>query len=234
MTIGGLQKFSLADYPNHFACLVFLAGCNWRCPWCKAADFVLPERIAQRPAISQKQVLNFLKQQKGRLEAVVLSGGEPTIHQDLPIFCKCIKRLKYKIKLDTNGSNPEMLEKLINKKLVDYVALDIKSTKEKYPRVIGSAGSLPNYLVANVQKSIDLLKENKVDYEFRTTFSPQLTRDDILKIVHWLRPAKRYRLAACQPLMPTEADDDEALSSHRTLFAIKQAITPFFDECEVC
>ena len=230
MEIGGLQKFSLTDYPNLFSCVVSTNGCNWRCPWCSAGDFVLPERVAAREKISQKQVINFLKQQKGKLQAVVLSGGEPTIHKDLPGFCRAIKKQKYKIKLDTNGSNPAMLVCLIHNKLVDYVALDIKSTKEKYPQVIGAKGSLANYLIDNVQKSIDLLKTNKVDYEFKTTFSPELTREDILKIAHWIRPAKKYRL---QLLKTQNKEDEEDLISHKTLFSIQHALTPFFDECEI-
>lgn len=231
MKIAGLQKFSLADYPNLFSCVVLTSGCNWRCPWCSSADFVLPERITARRGISQNQVLNFLKQQRGKLQAVVLSGGEPTIHKDLPGFCRAVKRLKYKVKLDTNGSNPAMLLLLIHNHFVDYVALDVKSTKEKYPQVIGAEGSLANYLVNNVQKSIDLLKKNKVDYEFKTTFSPQLTREDILKIAHWLRPAKRYRLQLCRAADSGDIDDD--LTSHKTLFSIQRALTPFFDECEI-
>lgn len=224
-----MQKFSLTDYPNLFSCVVLTNGCNWRCPWCSAGDFVFPEKIAARAEISQKQVINFLKQQKGKLQAVVLSGGEPTIHKDLPALCRAIKKQKYKIKLDTNGSNPAMLICLIHKGLVDYVALDIKAPKEKYPQIIGAKGSSANYLVDNVQKSIDLLKKNKVDYEFKTTFSPQLTREDILEIAHWIRPAKKYRLQ----LLRKPDKEHTNTKEHKTLFSIQHALAPFFDECDI-
>ncbi|NQU82888.1 MAG: anaerobic ribonucleoside-triphosphate reductase activating protein [Parcubacteria group bacterium] len=230
MQIGGLQEFSLVDYPEHYSCVVSLTGCNWRCPWCRATDFVLPEISKRAGKISEKRILDFLKQKQNILEAVVISGGEPTIHKDLPKLCSNIKKLKYKVKLDTNGSNPEMLNNLITNNLVDYIALDIKAPKAKYPLVIGFKGSLANYLIDNVEKSINLLKQNNVPYEFTTTFSPQLTRKDVLQIAHWIRPAKKYRLQLCHI---QDQDEEQETQAHRTLFSIQQAITPFFDECDI-
>ena len=119
MQIGGLEKLTLIDYPGKIACTVFLIGCNFRCPFCYSSELVLPEKIKKQPIISEKEFFAFLKQRKSLLEGVVICGGEPTIHKDLPVFIKKIKKLGFLVKLDTNGSNPEMLKMLISKRLVD-------------------------------------------------------------------------------------------------------------------
>jgi len=233
MKISGFKNFSLADYPDNIACVVSTVGCNWRCPSCDALDFVIPERASKRHNIKKQQILDFLKRKKGIIQAVVLSGGEPTIHKALPQFCKDIKRMKYKIKLDTNGSNPEMIEKLINNKLVDYIALDIKAPKEKYPQMIGFSESSSKYLVNNIERSMELIKQaNDIDYEFKTLFSPALTRKDVLKIAHWIRPAKRYKLQLCRTQNP-DNEDSEDNEDHKTLYSIQHALAPFFDNCEI-
>lgn len=230
MKIAGFKNFSLADYPNNISCVVSTVGCNWRCPSCDALDFVIPERANKKYNIKKQQILNFLKQKKGTIQAVVLSGGEPTIHKALPQFCRDIKRMKYKIKLDTNGSNPEMIENLINNKLVDYITLDIKAPKEKYPQMIGFKESSPRYLVNNIEKSIKLIKQADIDYEFKTLFSPALTKKDILKIAHWIRPAKKYKIQLCRAQNIEESQDNE---DHKTLYSIQHALAPFFDDCEI-
>jgi pyruvate formate lyase activating enzyme len=180
--IGGIQKTTLIDYPGQVAATVFLIGCNFRCPWCYSKELVLPEEIKKQPRLSEKEFFDFLKEKKRLLEGVVVCGGEPTTQKDLPEFFKKIKGLGYLIKLDTNGSNPEMLRRLIEEKLVDYVALDVKAPKEKYGEVIGVKVD-----ASKIQKSIDILKEGKVDYEFRTTVVPNLhSKEDILKIAKWI------------------------------------------------
>ncbi|MDP2741791.1 MAG: anaerobic ribonucleoside-triphosphate reductase activating protein, partial [bacterium] len=120
MIIGGLQRTTLIDYPGKLACTVFLAVCNFRCPWCYSAELVLPEEIIKQPRIEEKEFFSFLKERKGLLEGVVICGGEPTVNKELPQFVEKIKKMGYLVKLDTNGSNTEMLKDLINKKLVDY------------------------------------------------------------------------------------------------------------------
>src|SRR3989339_39398 len=125
MIIAGLQKTTLIDYPGKVACTVFLAGCNFRCPWCYSPELVLSEEIRKLSKISRKDFFKFLKSRKGLLDGVVICGGEPTINKDLPDFIKQIKKLGYLVKLDTNGSNPEILKKLIKQKLIDYVAMDV-------------------------------------------------------------------------------------------------------------
>jgi len=184
MEIGGLQKNTLIDYPGRIAATIFLCGCNFRCPFCYSGELVLPEKIKEQPKITESVFFDFLKEKKGLLEGVVICGGEPTIHKELPDFCQKIKDLGFLVKLDTNGSNPETLKDLIEKKLVDYVAMDVKSPKEKYQFFSGSK------LVKEVEKSINILKEDKVDFEFRTTLAPGLKKEDILNLSGWIAGEK--------------------------------------------
>jgi len=189
MLIGGLQKTTLLDYPGKIAATVFTIGCNFRCPWCYSSELVLPEKIKNQPRISEADFFNFLRKKRGLLDGVVICGGEPTIHQDLPDFVQKIKKLGFLVKLDTNGSNPKMVEQLVNKRLIDYIAMDVKAPKEKYSFYTGGRGN-----IVKIEKSINLLKKAKVDYEFRTTVAQGLSKTDILKIVQWITPAKGYFL----------------------------------------
>jgi len=180
--IGGLQKTTLIDYPGRVACTVFFISCNFRCPFCYSAELVLPEKIRNQPRISEKYLFDFLKERRNLLEGICITGGEPTVHKDLPVFIKKIKQLGYLVKLDTNGSNPEMLKKLIDKKLIDYVAMDIKAPKDKYEKAVGKKIN-----INNIEKSIEILKEGKVDWEFRTTIVSSIhSKEDIVKIAKWI------------------------------------------------
>jgi len=182
MKILAIQKTTLIDYPGHVAATVFLAGCNFRCPWCYSKELVLPELIKTVPEIPEQKILEFLRGKKSYLEGIVLCGGEPTVNPDLPQFIQKIKDMGFLVKLDTNGSNPEMLDALIGKKLIDYVAMDIKLPKERYDQVFFAA--VP---VENIQKSIDILKTAGVDYEFRTTVVPGVhTEDDLILMSEWV------------------------------------------------
>lgn len=230
MTIGGLQKFTLLDYPGKIAATVFLVGCNFQCPFCDNPDLVLPEAIKIAPKIKERQFFDFLKERKNLLEGVVICGGEPTIHKDLPIFIKKIKKLGFSVKLDTNGSNPEMLKKLIADKLLDYVAMDVKAPKEKYEEVSGAEVD-----IEAIEKSIEILKSNKLDYEFRTTVVPTLlSKEDILKIVKWISPAKKYFLQNFSPSRHVDPHFSEVKAYPREyLLEIQKTIEPFFDMCGV-
>ena len=137
MKIGGLQKFTLIDYPAKIAATIFTVGCDFRCPFCHNPELVLPEEIKKNSQISEKELFAFLEERRGFLEGICIGGGEPCINEDLPQFCEKIKKMGYLVKLDTNGSRPEMLEILIDKSLVDYVAMDIKAPKEKYQKAAG-------------------------------------------------------------------------------------------------
>lgn len=243
MLIGGLQKLTLIDYPGKLACTVFCMGCNFRCPFCYSSELILPEKMKKQPKISEDYLFDFLKKRKGLLEGVVLCGGEPTVSKDLPDLVKRIKNLGYLVKLDTNGSNPSLLEGLIEKNLIDYVALDVKAPKEKYLKIIGMeaqfSGLKSNFwkerIIKNIEKSINLLKEGKIDYEFRTTVIPTLLeKEDILKIARWIRPDKKYFLQNFRPEKTMDPKFEKIKPySEEYLLEIQKAIAPFFDVCQI-
>jgi pyruvate formate lyase activating enzyme len=234
MLIGSLEKFTLIDYPGKLAATVFCSGCNFKCPWCYNSEIVLPENIKKQSAISEEELEFFLKDRKEFLEGVCVCGGEPTTYPDLPDFLQKIKKIGYLVKLDTNGSNPEMLRSLIKGGLVDYVAMDIKAPKEKYHEVIGKQKNMED-LLFRIEASINCLKEDKVDYEFRTTVVPILLhKEDILKIARWISPSKKYFLQNFQAKKTVDSHF-EGLKPYPEdyLIEIKQAIEPFFEVCQV-
>lgn len=228
--IGGLEKSTLIDYPGRVAATIFLIGCNFRCPFCYSAELVLPEKIKEQPRISKKELFDFLKERKGLLEGVVICGGEPTINKDLPDFIKKIKELGYLVKLDTNGSNPEMLKELINERLIDYIALDIKVPREKYSTAAGVKVD-----IKKIEKSIEILKKGKVDYEFRITVVPTIhTKDDIIKIAKWLGFGKKFYLQNFRPEKTIDPKFEKIKPySKKYLLEIKKEISSFFETCEV-
>lgn len=231
MQIGGLQKLTLIDFPGKIACTVFLIGCNFRCPFCYSGELVLPGKIKNQPRIREKYFFDFLKERKGLLGGVVICGGEPMINKDLPGFIKKIKRLGFAVKLDTNGSNPKMLKELIDKKLIDYVAMDIKAPKEKYNQACGKKVDLKK-----IQKSIDILKNGKIDCEFRTTIVPGLhKKQDIIEIAKWISPAEKYYLQGFLAEKETIDPKFEKVKPYpdKYLLEIQRIISPFFETCEV-
>jgi pyruvate formate lyase activating enzyme len=182
MIIAGLQKHTLIDYPGKIACIVFLAGCNFRCPWCYSSELVLPIKIAKQPRFQEQEFFNFLKERQGLLDGVVVCGGEPTINKDLPRFIEKIKSLGFLVKLDTNGSNPEMLKDLVMAKLIDYVAMDIKGVGVVYEPILGEGIKLEH-----IRESIEFLKKGLVDFEFRTTCVPTIhKKEDFIEIAKWI------------------------------------------------
>ena len=194
MKIGGLQKLTLVDYPGKVAATVFLIGCNFKCPFCQNPELVDPEKIKKQPKISEKEFFAFLDSKKGLIEGICITGGEPTIHADLIDFIKKIKNKGFLIKLDTNGSSPEMLEKLIRAKLLDFIALDIKSSENNYSKASGVKVDLEK-----INKSIDLIKTSGLDCEFRTTAVPGLVeKEDIEQMGEWLKGAKKFALQQFQ------------------------------------
>lgn len=232
MDIGGLQKTTLIDYPKKIACTVFLIGCNFRCPFCYSAELVLPEKIKKQPRISEKDFFNFLKERREYLEGVVICGGEPTIHSDLSDFLSKIKKLGYAIKLDTNGSNPQMIRKLISLNLIDYLAMDIKAPlkKEKYQKSNGVKIDLEK-----IKESINIIKKSNIDYEFRTTVVPTIhTLEDIKQMANDIAPAKRYFL---QNFRSEKTLDKNFLKikpfSEYDLQKIVEEIKNLFEECKV-
>jgi len=231
MRIGGLQKLTLIDFPDTLACTVFLAGCNFRCPWCYSPELVLPQYIQEQPGIEEKEFFHFLNSKKGLIDGVVICGGEPTLQEGLPLFCSKIKNLGYKVKLDTNGSNPAMLEKLLQLKLVDYVAMDVKAPKTRYVQAVGFANDSGYYLAEKIEKSISLLKNSSIDYEFRTTVVPGVhSKKDIVEIALWLKPAKRYFLQNFRPEKTLNPLFERYVPFEKEeMYQMREAIMPFFD-----
>ena len=188
MYLAGLQKTSLMDYPDRICSIVFVFGCNFHCGFCHNPELVKPE--LKPPQISEGDFFAFLEKRKNVLEAVTITGGEPMLYNDLPEFVEKIKKMEFLVKLDTNGVNPEMLDKLISDKLVDYIAMDIKAPLEKYDKITGAKVD-----VEKIKQSIKLIMESDIDYEFRSTILPVLhTKEDVINMAKMIKGAKKYYL----------------------------------------
>lgn len=189
--VHGFNKLTLLDYPGRLACTIFLGHCNFRCPFCHNAGLVLePEN---EPVIPIEEILGTLKKRKGILDGVCITGGEPTVHKKLPEFIQQIKKMDYSVKLDTNGTNPQMVQDMVKAGLVDYVAMDIKNAPDKY----GETAGIAQVDLEAVNETVEFLKSGKVDYEFRTTVTRELhKKEDFLKIRKWLSGSRRYFLQA--------------------------------------
>jgi len=189
MVFGGIQKFTLIDFPDKTACTLFTIGCDFHCPYCQNRSLVIPTEYQQ--SISSSEVLEFLEKRKNQLDGVCISGGEPLQHDELVAFTAEVKALGYLIKLDTNGSNPQNLKRMMDSGTLDYIALDIKNSQEKYAQTIG----VPGFDISPVKKSITLLQTGTVPYEFRTTVVREFhTQEDLLTIATWISGAKKYFL----------------------------------------
>ena len=216
MKILGLQKLTLLDYPGRIGAIVFLGGCNFRCPFCQNSALVLtPESL---PSIDMDEFTGFLHKRAGILEGICVTGGEPTLHRDLPKLFAQIRSAGYLAKLDTNGTNPDMLASLLEQDLLDYVAMDIKSSPARYVQVCG----LPKQtcetekLLTNVKRSVDILKNSSVEYEFRTTVVKGLHQEeDFEKIACWLSGCKNYYLQSFR-------DCPEVLTENHTFSAFSK------------
>lgn len=203
MQILGLQKLTLLDYPGYIASTIFTGGCNFKCPFCQNASLVNYEE----EDLGEDNILEFLKERKPYLDGVCITGGEPTIQKDLKNFIKKVKNLGYLVKLDTNGTNPLLVKELIEEKLIDYVAMDIKNSKEKYNQTIGLT-----YDIKAIEETVNLLLNGTIDYEFRTTVVKDFhDDDDFVKIPKWIKGAKKYAL---QQFVDSENVIQEGLSSY--------------------
>lgn len=228
MDIGGFQRFSLIDYPDKISAIVFTRGCDFRCGYCYNAELVLPERYPE--LIPEKEILDFVQTRRGKLDAVVITGGEPTLQPDLLEFIWKVKKLGFLVKLDTNGFNPELLKKIIEQKAVDYIAMDIKAPLEKYQTVINVKID-----VNKISESIRLVMNSGIAYEFRTTVvKSQLNKEDILKIGKLIKGAKRYAL---QKFLPAKVLDPEFTRretySDAEFAEFRQALSDDVEECLV-
>ena len=227
MIIKGLQKLTLIDYLGKIACTIFTFGCNFRCRYCHNPELVFDN--GAKP-IQEREIFKFLSERKGFLDGVCVTGGEPTLHEDLPHFLAKIKGMSFLTKLDTNGTNPKMLEYLIDEGLLDYIAMDIKAPLEKYEKVVRVKVN-----EENIKRSINLIKESGINYEFRTTVVPELlNKDDILAIGRWLQGAKRFYI---QQFRGIKTLDKIFISkkpySEEELEEFRHILKPFVEHCRV-
>ena len=249
MIIGGLQKFSLLDYPGHISAIVFTQGCNFRCHFCYNPMLVWPQSEADKfkniissdntgekiekvyPLFSEDDLFNFLKKRQKKLDAIVITGGEPTIHKNLPEFIKKIKKLGFNIKLDTNGTNPEMLKNLIDEKLIDYIAMDVKGSLEKYAIITKVQ---PN--IDDIKKSIKIIMQSGLPYEFRTTAVPELVDiKDIKKIGKLIKGAQKWYLQNFKSNIDLVNDRFEKYKSYslKEMKEMRKIGENYVDFCEV-
>ncbi len=226
MKIGGLQKLTLIDYPQKIACTVFLSGCNFRCPWCYSPELVLVDNIKDHPEIRKEAFFEFLEKRRGKLDGVVICGGEPTVIEGILDFIKEIKRKGFLVKIDTNGSRPEILKEMID--LVDYVAMDVKLPLSRYKEI-------SNETPEKIKESIDIIMSSDIDCEFRTTVVPGVhQKEDIEEIAILISGAKKYYL---QNFLPKKTIGKSFLKkepfSQEELEEFKKIASPFTEECEI-
>ena len=202
MKIGGLQKFSLIDYPGRISAIVFTQGCNFRCPYCHNPELVDPAQYG--PILSEEEVIFFLEKRRGKLDAVTLTGGEPTLQPDIDRFLQEIKGMGYLTKIDTNGSNPDVLDRLIRGHLVDYLAMDVKGPLKKYERIVNA-----KVKTAKIRRSIELITASGIEHEFRTTVvRSQLDNEDLIAIAELLKKG----LYVLQSFVPAKTLDHEFMA----------------------
>ncbi len=229
MKVTGIQKLTLLDYPGVVACTVFTAGCNFRCPFCHNAMLVLPEQIDDE-CLTDDEVFGFLKKRRGVLDGVAVTGGEPLLHADMPEFLARVKELGYKIKLDTNGSNPELLSEIIKNKLVDRVAMDIKNAPEEYARTIG----LESFDIAPVERSKEMLLSGETDYEFRTTVVKGIhTKESLIGAAKWIEGAKEYYLQQFKDSGNLILPDGLSAYDEKQMHALADAVRDYVPAVEV-
>jgi len=228
MQIKGFQKISMVDYPGKICSVIFLPNCNFRCPYCHNPEIVLNDpRIEE---ISEEKVIDYMEEKRKWIDSICITGGEPTLHKGLPKFLEKIKKEKFLVKLDTNGTNPKMIKELLNKGLVDFVSMDIKSNPENYEKVAKAKIDLEK-----IKESIKIIKKSNIDYEFRTTILPELhTREDIKKIGEWLKRSKKFALQNFRPgkcLNP--AYNKKSGFKKEDLKDFKLMLEPYFEKVEI-
>ena len=231
MNLGGIQKNSLIDYPGKLSCVLFLSGCNFDCPYCHNPD--LAKGCARCPFFDgEEQLFSFLDKRKHFLDGVVISGGEPTLQQDLETLCRRIKQMGYPVKLDTNGSRPEVLEKLLGQKLVDYVAMDVKTDPQRYAPAICRKKD-PSAVLA----SIKLIMAEAPDYEFRTTCVRPLVDEGVVeRIAQRIAGARLYALQHFEDgcvLHPEYFHHPHPGFDQETLETMRDMAAPYVQRCSI-
>ncbi|MCI6002119.1 MAG: anaerobic ribonucleoside-triphosphate reductase activating protein [Tenericutes bacterium] len=220
MTINGMQKLTLLDYPGNVACLIFTQGCNFRCPFCHNSGLLDMNNNCEK--IDEKEVFKYLEKRKGLLDGVCISGGEPLLQKDIEYFIRKVKDLGYKVKLDTNGSSPKKLKQLIEEGLIDYVAMDIKNDFLNYDKTAGMCTNIDN-----IKKSIEIIENSNIEYEFRTTIVKQFHDVGKLeKIIQYIGPNARYYIQNyqdCSSVLQRGLDgfDEEELLNIKNTLGVK-------------
>ncbi|MBN2254100.1 MAG: anaerobic ribonucleoside-triphosphate reductase activating protein [Deltaproteobacteria bacterium] len=219
MKIGGLQRFSLIDYPENICAIIFTQGCNFRCPYCHNPELSHPGRY--EAVIPEEEIFSFLERRRGKLDAVSITGGEPTEQGDLIAFIEQVKAMGYLVKIDTNGSHPEVLKALVDRKIIDYIAMDVKAPPDKY-KDITRATIEPSI----IRQSIQIILKSGLPHEFRTTVvRSQLDKKDIAAIARLIKGADRYVL---QKFVPTKVLDQRFMNeetwSDKEFSSVKKAI----------
>jgi pyruvate formate lyase activating enzyme len=227
MIIKGLQKFTLIDYPGKLACALFTFGCNFRCPYCQNPELIIDD--GKKP-ISEAWILNFLYQRRGFLDGVCITGGEPSIQPDLLEFLHEVKRIGYSIKIDTNGSNPDLLKKAIKEGIIDYIAMDVKAPLEKYSEVVRA-----NVEKEKIKESVRIIKSLAPNYEFRTTVIPGLlSKEDFRKIGVWLKDVEKFYLQQFQGKKTLDKSfEGRAPLEKKELMKIKKILSEYVKFCGV-
>ncbi|HOL21779.1 MAG TPA: anaerobic ribonucleoside-triphosphate reductase activating protein [bacterium] len=228
MKIGALQKTSLIEFPGRLSCIVFIQGCNFRCPYCHNPELVLPEKYL--PLLSTSEVIGFLEMRKKYLDGVVITGGEPCADSDLLPFVRELKGMGYAIKIDTNGSFPEVIGKMLTEGMLDYIAMDVKGPAEKYEMLAGVRVDMKK-----IEETISLIKNSSIGYEFRTTVVKEmLSINDFEGIGRLIQGAKLYYL---QHFKPSKAVDPATLSYHtysdKEFEEIKKIMLKYVERCEI-
>ena len=227
LPIKGLQKMSLIDYSPYSSCVVFIGGCNFRCPYCQNPKLVI--NVDEQPTLTEDEIFKFLETRKEWLDAVVITGGEPTLYKELKPFIESIKSMGYKVKLDTNGTNPELLKKIMP--MLDYIAMDIKAPLDMYDNVTQIKTNTDN-----IKKSIKLIKTKAKDYEFRTTIIKDFFKgDDVIKIGEILKGSKKYTMQQFRQNMPILDESYKKVKPYtkEELEKFKTVLDNYFDEVEI-
>jgi len=223
MNIGGLQKVSLIDFPGKISAIIFTQGCNFRCPYCHNPQLVDPKLY--KPCLFSKDIMDFLAHRRGKLDAVTITGGEPTLQEDLIPLIQKIRKMGFAVKLDSNGSRPAVLDRLLKEKLLDFIALDIKAPLDKYSQVVKVQMD-----TGAIAQSVRLVIQSKIPQEFRTTVvKSMLTQKDILAIAKEIAGAKRYALQRFQPAQTLDPEfAGEQLFPEEELLKLKKQLEKMF------
>ena len=226
--IKGFQKLSLIEYPGKIVAIVFVGKCNFRCPFCYNMDLV--KNYKKLPDIPEKEIIDFMSKRRGLLDGIAITGGEPTIQKGLSAFIEKIKDMGFLAMIETNGSNPKILKQLIKRKLVDYIAMDIKAPLENYDKATGVKVNKKK-----IQESIDIIRNSEVDYEFRTTVVPKLfNKKDALAIGKWLKGSKHYYLQQFRPERTLDKSFEKVKAySPEKLKEFAKIMKPYFESISV-